>query len=130
LGGTFETVGGGSEPYSIGEAYVADVDYDTGNQVTVSLHSLLAADADLDGDVDFGDYMVLEAWFGGPGDWSKGDFDFDGDVDFGDYMILEAAFGDRAGGESAAMNIPEPGTLAMLIIGSVGLLAYGWRRRR
>jgi len=126
--GTFETVGGGSEPYSIGEAYIAGIDYETDNQVTLSLHTLLDADADLDGDVDFGDYMILEAWFGGPGDWSKGDFDFDGDIDFGDYMILEAAFGDSV--PAGAVAVPEPGTLVMLLGSLAGLAVLGWRRRR
>ncbi|NQU24735.1 MAG: PEP-CTERM sorting domain-containing protein [Candidatus Nealsonbacteria bacterium] len=121
--GEFETVGGGADEYSIGEAYVAGVDYETGDQITVSLHTLLDADADLDGDVDFGDYMVLESWFGGPGDWSKGDFDLDGDIDFGDYMILEAAFGDAVPAESAAA-VPEPGTIAMLLGVLLGIACY------
>jgi hypothetical protein len=37
----------------------------------------------------------------------NGDFDLDGDVDFGDYMILEAAFGDTVPVASAAA-VPEP----------------------
>ncbi|NQU21930.1 MAG: hypothetical protein HQ567_11660 [Candidatus Nealsonbacteria bacterium] len=119
LSGEFETVGGGDGEYSIGEAYVAGIDYETGSQITVSLHPLLDGDADLDGDVDFGDYMVLEAWFGGPGDWAKGDFDLDGDIDFGDYMILEAAFGDTV--PAAATPVPEPGTLVMLLGGVAGI---------
>jgi len=81
---------------------------------------------DFDGDVDFGDYMILEAAFGGPGEWTGGDFDFDGDIDFGDYMILEASFGDTVP-TTAAMNIPEPSTLVMLL---GGVVALGWWRRR
>ncbi|NQU23219.1 MAG: hypothetical protein HQ567_18220, partial [Candidatus Nealsonbacteria bacterium] len=83
--GTFDALGGGN----IGIAYYAGIDHVTDDKVTVSLFDLLDADADLDGDVDFGDYMILEASFGGPGQWKDADFDFNGVVDFGDYMILE-----------------------------------------
>jgi len=89
-------------------------------------------DADLDGDVDFGDYMILEASFGGPGGWEDGDFDFSGTVDFGDYMILEAAFGDTGDMQSAApaANIPEPGTMLMLLAGMAGLCGFLRMRKR
>ncbi len=107
---------------------MAGVDYETGDQITVSLHTLLDGDADLDGDVDFGDYLVLEAAFGGPGDWINGDFDFSGSIDFGDYLILEAAFGDTVPAEAAA--VPEPGTLAMLLGMSALILIARTRRRR
>ncbi|NQU25982.1 MAG: PEP-CTERM sorting domain-containing protein, partial [Candidatus Nealsonbacteria bacterium] len=59
--------------------------------------------------------------------FKDGDFDLDGDVDFGDYMILEAAFGESVPVASAAVNIPEPGTLAMLLLAAVTL---GWWRQR
>ncbi|NQU24452.1 MAG: PEP-CTERM sorting domain-containing protein, partial [Candidatus Nealsonbacteria bacterium] len=85
-------------------------------------------------DVDFGDYMILEASFGGAGEYSDGDFDFDGDVDFGDYMILEASFGDIAGAvesPSQMAAIPEPQTLTLLAIAAAfGALAAARRRRQ
>jgi len=42
-------------------------------------------------------------------------------------MILEAAFGESVPVASAAVNIPEPGTLAMLLLAAVTL---GWWRQR
>jgi len=129
--GEFDTVGGGGGPYGIGKAYVADVDYGDGtnDRITLVLHDLLAGDADLDGDVDFGDYLVLEASFGGPGEWKHGDFDLNGSVDFGDYLILEAAFGSSVPAESAAV-VPEPGTWAMLLAAAAGMLACVSRRSK
>ncbi|NQU19816.1 MAG: hypothetical protein HQ567_00925, partial [Candidatus Nealsonbacteria bacterium] len=86
--GQFDVVGGGIGPFGIGKAYVAGVDYGSGanDSIFLSLHDLLPGDADLDGDVDFGDYMILEAAFGGAGEFKDGDFDLNGVVDFGDYM--------------------------------------------
>ena len=52
--------------------------------------------------------------FGGPGIYQNGDFNFNGQVDFGDYLLLEASFGDSIFAESPAA-VPEPGTLALLL---------------
>jgi len=98
---------------------------------TVSLHTLLAGDANMDGVVDFGDYLILEAAFGGPGGWKDGDFNFDANVNFGDYLILEAAFDATIGNRlpAAARAIPEPGNLAMLGISAIALAAFTRKKR-
>jgi hypothetical protein len=56
-------------------------------------------DANLDGQVDFTDYQILERNFGTtPGaEWDMGDFNGDRAVNFTDYLILERNFG--KGGE-------------------------------
>jgi hypothetical protein len=40
--------------------------------------------------------------------------------------------GDFLGRQNVAVNlvVPEPGTVTLLIAGAIGLLGYGWRRRR
>ena len=52
-----------------------------------------AGDCDLDGDVDFQDFLHLSTNFGATdAAWADGDFDVDGDVDFADFLALSAAF--------------------------------------
>ncbi len=82
---------------------------------------LIPGDCDLDGDVDWADYQLLEAAFGTEtgATWAEGDFDADGDVDWADYQKLEENFGNH-------VVIPEPATLGLLALGLIPLL----RRRR
>ena len=52
-------------------------------------------DADLDGDVDFADFLKLSANFGSEdGHWSDGDFDCDGVIGFSDFLLLSSNFGE------------------------------------
>jgi glucose/arabinose dehydrogenase len=51
-----------------------------------------AADLDGDGDVDFGDLLVLLAMWGACGAECAADLDDDGDVDFADLLLLLAAW--------------------------------------
>jgi len=67
----------------------------------------LSGDANGDGNVDFSDYLILEASFGGTGDWHSGDFTDDGAVDFNDYLALEADFG-AANAAAPASNKTAP----------------------
>lgn len=51
-------------------------------------------DANLDGKVDFADFLVLSANFGkSEKAWSDGDFDGSGSIDFTDFLTLSASFG-------------------------------------
>jgi hypothetical protein len=58
-----------------------------------------AGDANLDGKVDFADFLKLAANFGReptanePVVWSQGDFDADGSIAFPDFLLLSANFG-------------------------------------
>ena len=57
------------------------------------LHTALDGDANVDGNVDFGDFLVLSSKFGKPGTWEDGDFDQNGEVQFSDFLFLAQNFG-------------------------------------
>ncbi len=86
----------------------------------------LPADLDGDGDVDDADFGLAFAAFTGPDNGppanTAADLDNDGDVDDADFGLAFAAFT----GPGAAVNVPEPTSLALISVG-------GWvavRRRR
>ena len=131
--GVFDVRGGGN----IGADYIADVEYnvDMGDDtkgVYLTLHSLIDADTNLDGAVDYDDYAAARDAFaaGGPADWFGGDSDLDGDLDAADYLILKQQFGSSFTGEAVAGDtaapVPEPATLSLLALGGLALI----RRRR
>ena len=80
-------------------------------------------DANLDGNVDFPDFLALSAGFGGKGGWADGDFDGNGQVEFPDFLALSANFGES---KTAAASVPEPSSLLILLL---GLVAVDIRRR-
>jgi len=55
--------------------------------------SLRPGDADLDGDVDLDDFVILKQNFNTGARRTRGDFDDDGDVDLDDFVILKQNFG-------------------------------------
>ena len=77
----------------------------------------LRGDADVNGTVNFEDFLILADNFGDPHPWSKGDFNTNGLVDFTDFLLLANNFGQVAG---ATYVVPEPTGLALL--GTAGLL--------
>jgi hypothetical protein len=106
-------------------------------------------DANLDGHVDGSDYTLIDAAYNAnqSGDslpvtgWYNGDFNYDGVIDGSDYTLIDNAFnlqGAAFTGSSASVlatseiangggaAVPEPATLALISVGSIGLL----RRRQ
>lgn len=86
-----------------------------------------AGDANMDGAVDFDDFLTLSKNFGkDEGGWNAGDFDRDGIVAFPDFLLQSNNFGEKAmaNGFSA---VPEPATPVYLICIALALLA--WRRQ-
>ena len=80
----------------------------------------LPGDANLDGQVDFPDFLALSEAFGQEtGLWSRGDFDMDGRVDFPDFLILSQNFGSV----QTTQAVPEPIAATMLILGMLGMLS-------
>lgn len=101
------------------------------------------ADADLNGLVDFADFLTLRENFGRTGRrFTEADFDGDDDVDLADFAILQNSFGYRSGvlglgltpapfdqgaWDQFVASVPEPAGVGVLGAVATGLLA---RRRR
>ena len=89
-------------------------------------------DGNLNGEVEAADYTIWANGFGGTSpQFADGDYNVDGSVDTADYTIWANNFDQSIlAAQSAASAIPEPSTLTLAGLGLLGLLAYGWRRRR
>ncbi|MBN2291366.1 MAG: PEP-CTERM sorting domain-containing protein, partial [Pirellulales bacterium] len=87
-------------------------------------------DFDLDGDVDVSDLGILAGNYGNTSGTLmvfEGDADFDGNVDVSDLGILAGHYGTNVGLSASSAVVPEPATMAMLVLGALALLI---RRRR
>jgi hypothetical protein len=88
----------------------------------------LPGDANLDGTVDGTDLNAVLSNYNRSGmGWSQGDFNNDGTVDGTDLNAVLSNY-NRSAGVTAA--VPEPGTLGMLALGALGVLAWKGRRKR
>jgi hypothetical protein len=94
-------------------------------EVLTELGSVVG-DLDLDGSVEFADFLTLSDNFGGAGGYAEGDFDCDGDVAFPDFLILSKNFGNSA---ANVASVPEPANCWALAIG-IYIAASGLRKRR
>lgn len=112
----------------------ANFDLNGDGTVTVDDHTMLvqsvfgtrAGDTDLDGDVDFADFLQLSGEFGtSQASWADGDFDGNGQVEFSDFLALSGNFGATVGGTE---SVPEPNSGYLTMI--VGMMLFGWRKRR
>ena len=61
--------------------------------------------------------------------WRQGDFNGDGKVDVNDLTVVLSQFGSSVGGSAGIAPVPEPSTIAIVVAGLLGLLAYGWKHR-
>ena len=93
----------------------------------------LPGDANFDGRVNAADLLIARRNLGAPGthSWREGDFDFDGRVTARDVVLLRRHFGNSVAAPAgavgaAALGVPEPNSLALLLVLAPALL----RRRR
>jgi hypothetical protein len=99
----------------------------TGSEVLVRY--TFYGDADLSGAVDFdNDYILWQTgYLNGYTGWVYGDFNHDGVVDFdNDYILWQTLFLNQPVLPGSSTAVPEPGTLALVLLGGLCLL----RRRR
>lgn len=85
-------------------------------------------DADLNGEVNFADFLVLSRHFASSNTgWAEGDFDGSGTTDFTDFQQLSANFGFE---RSAVVPVPEPSESAVLLLFSTVLFCNRKLRKR
>lgn len=77
----------------------------------------MVGDANLDGAVNFADFLELSENFGMEGGWAEGNFTPDPIVGFNDFLLLADNF---ESGEMAAASVPEASSLVMLGIAIIG----------
>ena len=101
------------------------------DNISIEVLQQTPGDANLDGVVDFPDFLALSEHFGegsrrDPRGWSQGDFDGDGEITFPDFLILSENFGAVAA--ASAASVPEPTAGSIALFGLLGLI--GFRKRR
>ena len=114
-----------------GDSLVDMADLDHWLQETAELNGygspFSAGDTDLDGDIDFSDFLVLSSNYGNDEqDWSHGDFTGDQSVGFEDFLMLSASFGSSM---SKASAVPEPNSLALVLV-AIGCTFTVFRRHK
>ena len=77
-------------------------------------------DTNLDGTVNFPDFLALSGGFGQSGGWAEGDMDGNGQVEFPDFLELSANFGKAS---VAVSSVPEPSSLYLLSLGLMALVS-------
>ena len=90
--------------------------------------STTTGDSDLDGDVDFQDFLSLANNFGrSPSSWSQGDFDGNDETNFRDFLALASNFENESVADLAA--VPEPSSALLGLVAASLLLRFRRRRR-
>jgi uncharacterized protein YjbI with pentapeptide repeats len=93
-------------------------------QLTALLGTTLG-DSNLDGSIDFADFLKLSEKFGSEGTWSEGDFDGNGTIEFPDFLLLSDNFGTEQ--PPASESVPEPNFNLLSVL--AGLIILSRRRK-
>jgi hypothetical protein len=94
-----------------------------------------AGDANLDGQIDAGDYGVIDNFvqLAGSFGYARGDFNYDGFIDAGDYGVIDNNVQGQgspiltSGPAGQAVAVPEPAPVAGVVVAALGL--FHARRR-
>ena len=93
--------------YAIGSADGADRIVSGLSSGEIEIMPTLAGDAELGGNVVFGDFQILAQYFGQPGGWDEGNFTYGSIIGFADFQLLAQNFG----AEDSAMTSAEIASL-------------------
>lgn len=88
-------------------------------------NGILPGDTDLNGGIEFADFLVLSTNFGSEGHFGQGDFDCSGTIDFADFLVLSTNFGQTAG---TAAAVPEPNGSMLVFLSMLALPLIRKRR--
>lgn len=112
------------------------INYGTGNNSSITISNITSIDAGAligdynnNGSVDAADYTIWRNNVGNPGNTlqNRDPANGTGVVGPGDYASWKANFGAGGGGSLAVTNVPEPSAVALLLMGSIGVVI---RRRQ
>jgi fibronectin-binding autotransporter adhesin len=97
----------------------------------VTVMATYPGDFNLDGVADDVDMSILVSHLGRRGDWGDGDANYDGLIDLLDWNAWKTSYSlpPLEVGSPTTAGVPEPGTLAMLLVGLLGAIASYGRRR-
>jgi len=96
-----------------------------------TVHVALAGDADLSGNVNQTDLNAVTGHWQqtGTGTWATGDFDYNGQTNQSDLNTVTGNWQKNINGTSSISSVPEPGSIVLLGLGSLALLAGGRKIR-
>ena len=102
------------------------------NPTDITLRHSLSGDANFSNSVTLADFTIWSSNYGSTGiDSTQADFTGDFAVTLADFTVWAANYGATLGSASAtSVDNPEPSTLTLLALGTLGLLGYGWRWKR